>query len=267
MKKKEREQAISNTKIAVVFFVFLTLVVGISLIFKVIAVMRSSQFDDSKRFTLSIADGKNIEIMSLDPGLKDITVFKLKDNIQPYEAGRQLAIPIDGFISSDSLDLNQKADSLFIKTILNYGRLKTNLTIVDLFKLAMFIRTIPESAINVKIAEDASGLGWDRVVGRLVGETLIEKDNQTIKILNGAGVDGLGNRLARLITNMGGDVIMVATEDRLINKSKISYIDKKTYTVERLQKVLGYEAVKEAENAISDITIVIGKDKITENPF
>ncbi|KKQ29054.1 MAG: hypothetical protein US43_C0009G0001, partial [Candidatus Levybacteria bacterium GW2011_GWA1_37_16] len=104
-------------------------------------------------------------------------------------------------------------------------------------------------------------------VGRLASDTSIEKDHQTIRIINGTEVIGLGNRLARLITNMGGDVIIVATSDSLIKKSSILYIDKKTYTVERLQKVLGYEVAKEENNAISDITIVIGEDKLNSLPF
>jgi len=264
---KKKEKAFSNTKIAIVFFAFLTFIVGISLIFKVIAIIRASQFDDSKRFTLSITNGKNIEIMSLSPSSKTIAIFKLNDNTKPAEAGRLLGIPIDGFIAQDSLNLNQKVNPLFMNAIFNYNSLKTNLTIIDLLKLAIFTGIVPESSINIKKVKDTSGLGLDKVVGRLVIDTSIEKDHQTIQIINAAGVSGLGNRLARLITNMGGDVIIVATENSLKKKSEISYIDKKTYTVERLHKVLGYETVKKTDDVISDITIVIGEDKVSSNPF
>lgn len=265
--KKKTVPSVSNTKIAIVFFVFLALIVGISLILKVITLIGAGQFDDSRRFTLTIANNRNVEVMSLSPSLKNITVFKLNDGIKPAEAGRQLAIPIDGFIVQNSLDLNQKTDSLFIKTILNYNKLKTNLTIIDLIRLAMFARTIPENSINIKMIGNAAGLELDKIVSRLVSDTFIEKDNQTIQIINGTGVGGLGNRLARLVTNMGGDVIIVATSDNLRKDSIISYIDKKTYTIERLQKVLGYEVIREAGSAISDITITIGEDGINNSPF
>jgi len=265
--KKQKESALSNTKIAIVFFAFLIFIIGISLVFKVVAVIRQGQFDDSKRFTLAINDGKSTEVMSLSPGLKNIVIFKLNDNVRPAEAGVLLEIPIDGFIAFESLDLNQKTDSLFIKTILNYTGLKTNLTIIDLFKLVLFTRTIPESSIDVKTVGDASGLELDKIVGHLASDTFIEKDNQTIQIINGTDVNGLGNKLARVVTNMGGDVIIVATGNKPRKKSVIQYIDKKTYTVERLQKVLGYEVVEETDNAISDITIIIGEDKINSFPF
>lgn len=264
---KEKEAAFSNTKIAIVFFVFLAFVVGISLIFKVITIIKASQFDDSKRFTLTITNGRNIEVMSLNPGSKDIAVFELNDNVKSTEAGRLLEIPIDGFISYSSLNLDQKVNSLFMNAVFKYNKLKTNLTIIDLLKLAMLARAVPESSVNIKIVRDTSGSELDKIVGRLVNDTFIEKDKQTIRIVNATDINGLGNRLARFITNMGGNVIIVATEDSPRKKSSISYFDKKTYTVERLQKVLGYEVVKEQNNAISDIIIVIGEDKVNSSPF
>ena len=66
---------------------------------------------------------------------------------------------------------------------------------------------------------------------------------------------------------MGGNVIIVATSGSPQKKSKISYIDKETYTVRRLTKILKYETIRESNNAISDITITIGDDKINTSPF
>ncbi len=265
--KKKKELALSNTKIAIVFFVFLGVIVSLSLIFKAILIVRAGQFDDSRRFTLTIDNGRNIEVMSLAPSSKNIVIFKMADNIKSAEAGKFLEIPIDGFIALNSLDLNQKINSLFVRTIFNYNNLKTNLTVIDLIKLAMFARSIPESSINIKIVGKATAPDLDKIVNRLVSDNLIEKDSQTIQIINGTDIAGLGNRLAKFVTNMGGNVIIVATSDGPHKKSFISYIDKKTYTVDRLQKVLGYEVRREAGDAISDIAIVIGEDGINNPPF
>lgn len=265
--KIKNNSSLRNTKIAIVFFALLAFIVGISLIFKIINIISASQFDGSRRFTLAITNSSNIEVMSLSPSSKDIAIFKLKNNMKPAEAGRLLGVPIDGFIASGSLDLNQKTDLLLMNTIFNYNIIKTNLTIIDLLRIALLAKTIPKSSISVKIVKDTDGLALDKLVGRLVRDVLIEKDRETIQIINATEVIGLGNRLARLITNMGGNVIIVATSDSSKKKSKISYIDKKTYTIERLRQVLGYETVRETNNAISDITIVIGEDKINILPF
>lgn len=260
---KKKESAMSNTKIAIIFFIFLAFVVGVSLMFKAILVIRAGQFDDSRRFNLSISDEKNLEIISLSGSTKNIVIFKLPKNIRQDSAGRFLEIPIDGFITSKSLNINQNIDKLFLKAIFDYKSLRTNFTIIDLARIYSFVRTIPQSSINVKnISGDQEGADADRIVRRLVSDELIERDNQTIQIINGTNVSGLGNRLARLITNMGGDVIIVATSDILHKKSIISYIDHKTYTVERLSKILKYEIIKKSESVISDITIIIGEDSL-----
>jgi len=265
---KQKASSISNTRIAIIFFVFLAFFIGLSLTFKMILVFRDSQFDESKRFNLTISNNKTLKVMSLGGAAKTITVFNLDGNIGSYETGQLLEIPIDGFIISSSLDLNQKPDLLFLKSIFNAKTLQTNLTIIDLLKLMIFSMSIQPGLVNTKnISIGITSSESDKIVGRLVTDELIEKDNQTIQVINGTAIVGLGNRLARLLTNMGGDVIIVATSDSPQKVSTISYIDQKTYTVEKLQKVLGYPAIKTDANAISDITIIIGEDKINSAPF
>lgn len=264
---KQKKSALSNTKIAIVFFVFLVFVIGLSLGLKIIGIISQGQFDSSKRFNLVISNSKNTKMISFS-GSKNIAILKLDKNIEPLQAGRFLQVPVDGFINYKNLDLNQKVSSMFFKSMLNYKDLKTNLTSIDLLKLFTFAAGVKESSITVKtISSGAEGIEIDKIVNRLAADELIEKDNQTIQIINGTDIAGLGNRLARLITNMGGDVIIVATSDAPHKRSSISYIDKKTYTVEKLSKVLGYDTIMANDNAISDITIIIGEDKAVSSPF
>lgn len=265
---KQKASSMSNTKIAIIFFVILLFFVSLSLVFKMVLVVKAGQFDGSKRFNLTISDNKTLKVMSLSGSAKTITIFNLNGNIESKEVGALLEIPIDGYIASNSLDLNQKPDFLFLKSIFNSKTLQTNLTIIDLLKLLIFSKSIPASSVITKnISTDLTTSESDRIVSRLVSDELIEKDNQTIQIINGTGIGGLANRMARLLTNMGGNVIIVATSDTPRKRSTISYIDQKTYTVERLQKVLGYPTIKADANAISDITIAIGEDKVSSAPF
>jgi hypothetical protein len=263
---KKKETMLSNTKIAIVFFAFLAFVVAISFIFKFIIVLKNGKFDGSRSFIFSVSNGKNIETISLSPRLRNITVFKFEDNVGTSEAGRLLEIPIDGTIASGSLDLNQKIKSISLKTIINYNNLKTNLTFLDLLRIALFVESIPENSIDTKIVK-TGGLGQDKALENLINDPFIEKDHQTIQIVNGTSVSGLGNRLAKLITNIGGNVILVMTDNNPRKRSVITYINKKTYTVERLQRILEYEVVKDLDNAMSDVTIIIGEDRISSNPF
>lgn len=264
---KKKQIAVSNTKIAIIFFVLLAVFVVVSLIFKLVLLVGQGQFDSSKRFTLSITNGKDIKIVSLSPATKSISVLKLKNRIRFSDAGRFLKIPIDGFATSNSLDVNQEINSLFLKTILGYKNLSTNLTVIDFVRIYLSARAISSNAVSEKIIDRPEGTELDKIVTRLVSDDLIEKEKQTIQIINGTNVAGLGNRLARLITNMGGDVIIVATSDTPRKKSTISFSDKKTYTVDKLKKILGYEIIQSTESAVSDITIFIGEDRVNSSPF
>ncbi|MBI4096614.1 MAG: LytR C-terminal domain-containing protein [Candidatus Levybacteria bacterium] len=266
--RKQKEAVASNTKIAIVFLIFLAVIAGISLIFKIILVVRAGQFDDFGRFTISVSDNRSVKVMSLSPGEKTIAIFKLNKSIEFANAGKFLKVPINGFIVSNSLDMNQNNSAFFLKAILNYNNLQTNLTIIDLLRLSFFARSVKDSEINVReIAQNLSAAEADKIVGRQVSDELMERDSQTIRIINGTDVVGFGNRLARLITNMGGNVIIVATSDSPIKTSEIFYTDKETYTVKKLTKMLKYKSVKESSNAVSDITITIGEDKAGASPF
>lgn len=264
--KKQKESTLSSAKIAVIFFVILAVIICISLIFKIVLVVKAGQFDDSKRFTISISDSKSAQILSLS-GEKTIAIIKLDKNIKPNDAGKSLKIPIDGFITSNLLDLSQKPASFFLSAILNYNNLRTNLTIIDILKLLFVAKSISDSAVNLRNIPQSSVSDADKIIGRLVSDVLIEKDGQTIQIINGTNITGLGNRLARLITNMGGNVIIVATSNSPQKKSRISFIDKETYTVKKLNKILKYDAVKENIDAVSDISIMIGEDRANSSPF
>jgi hypothetical protein len=263
---KKKEIAVSNSKIAIVFFVFLVFVVGVSLIFKFINLLGNGKFDDSRSFAMGMTNGKDVQVTALSHDLKSIVIFKLA-GVKPEEAAQLLEVPIDGFVSSNSLDLNQEVSSILLKSIFNYNKLKTNMTIIDLARIAIFVKTIPAASIDEIKIKDVGKLALDKIVNHYIGDASIEKDSQTIQIINATQVSGLGNRLARLITNMGGNVIIVATENDTVKRSVISYIDKKSYTVKRLQKVLGYDVIKGTGNAMSDITITIGEDKVNSNPF
>ncbi|MEK7517760.1 MAG: LytR C-terminal domain-containing protein [Patescibacteria group bacterium] len=267
MRKKRNLNKGNNTKVAMVFVAFVLLIVSISLIFKFIFVLSQSQFDDSKRFTLTVSNKRELEVISFSPISRSVSILKLGKNLDT-PVNKFLAIPIDGFVKGESLDLNQKIETLLSQMILNYRKLQTNLTVIDCIKLFIFAKSLPERGVNIRnISQDLSVSEIDSIVTRLVSDELIERDGKTIQVVNGTNVVGLGNRLARFITNMGGDVIFVATANNHQKYSMISYIDNKSYTVERLNKILGFKTVKVSDKLLADISIVIGEDSLNSLSF
>lgn len=273
MRKKRKLKKGSNTKLAIIFFSFVVLIISISLIINFMLILSQSKFDDSKNFAVTISNQKNLEVISFSPGSvqsgfsPSLSILKLEKNLGTSPS-QFLAIPIDGFIRGDDLVLNEKIESMFFRMILNYKNLQTNLTVIDFIKLFIFAKSLPEREIQIKNIYKAQTINEiDSVVSRLVSDDQIEKEGKTIHIINGTNVSGLGNRLARLIANIGGDVIIVATSDDSRKYSEISYIGNKSYTVERLGKILKFKTIKAQDKTIADITIIIGNDGLSVPTF
>lgn len=274
MRKKRRPSKGGNTKVAVVFIAFVLFIISISLAVKLIAILVQSQFDDSKRFTITVSSKKDIEVIVFSPGSaksgrisSSLLRLKLAGNLDK-PIGQFLAIPIDGSIKGEFLDLDQRIDSLISGMVFNYNKLQTNLTIVDCIKLFIFARSLPEREIYTRnVPQNLEPGEIDKIVARSISDDKIKLDGRTIQIINGTNISGLGNRLARLITNIGGDVIIVATANNEQMFSEISYIDDKNYTVERLSKILGFKTTKVLGKKIADIVITIGEDSIYSLTF
>lgn len=263
MKRKKSNSGLNSTKIALIFFAFVFIVIFVSLIFKVVAIISQSRFDSQNRFTISVTNDKDLEIISFSPLSQSISVLKINGATKSLNINRFLKIPIDGEIKSALKIEDLKVPDLMAKFIVNYRNLKTNLTIVDILRLFIFSKTLPINYIyDSKISTSIDPSSLDKIIPSLFSDEIIEKENESIKIVNGTDVAGLGNRLGILISNIGGNVVIIASSDRAENLSTISYFGKKTYTVEKITKILGYKLNKLDKKTIADIVIVIGKDSL-----
>lgn len=93
------------------------------------------------------------------------------------------------------------------------------------------------------------------------------REKISIAIVNGTGVAGLGNRIARLITNIGGNVVSVSTSDNLISDSEILYSKENNYTARRIAQILSFKINNKDNMDISDVTIFIGKNNLSNLLF
>lgn len=268
MRAKKLTSGLNSTKIAIIFFAFVFIVILVSLIFKGVFIVNKSQFDSENRFTISVTNGKDLEIISFSPKGQKISVLKIEGETKSLNINRFLAIVIDGEVKSLLNIKDFKVPDLMFQLILNYKSIRTDLTIVDILRLYLFSKTLPINYIydkKISISQDSSTL--DKIIPQLFSDETIEKENLSIKIVNGTDVAGLGNRLGRLISNMGGNVVIIASADRTENSSQISYFGKKTYTVEKISKILGFKLNRLDKKAIADIVIMIGEDSLAKINF
>ncbi len=265
MRAKKSKSRNNNTRIAIFFFVFIVIVFLISFFLKAALVIKHGKFDSNNRFTISVSSKGTFKLISFSP-TGSISILKLDGNIKKEDINKFLQIPIDGEISQIVND-NEKIPTLMKDALFGYKDIKTDLTIIDILRLFLFSRNVSPNLIYSKnVSADMSAGEVDKIVSSLFQDASVQKENMAIEIINGTDVTGLGNRLARLITNMGANVIIVGTSDVPEETSVISY-SKKNYTVEKLGKLLGFKLVKKDKRELANITITIGKDGLSKLHF
>lgn len=236
---------------AIAFVCLLGLIFLGSCIWKAVMFVKNSTFDGKHQFNVQV-DGKQGEILSFNPDTQTLIELDIT-NVSDTQLGKALAVPIDGHIRTSESDIQQ----LLFQTLV-HG--KSSLTPLDNLRLWWFGRFLSSDAIS-----DTSISFSDASLAKKIPKLFLDKtlyaEEKTIAIVNATGMSGYGNRLAKLFTNIGGNVVMVNTAGTLLDHSRIEYSGDRGYTVERIEKILRIHAMPASISpAIADITITIGKD-------
>ncbi|MEK7451039.1 MAG: LytR C-terminal domain-containing protein [Patescibacteria group bacterium] len=271
MRRKKSDSGFGRAKAAIFFAVFIILVVLFSLIFKVLKIVEQSRFDNYHRFTISVANNQKTAVISFLPSEKKITVIKIIGALQSNSQNslnRFLEVPMDARVEESVLNLDSDVPVLMSSVLTGFRNFKTNLTIIDAFRLFLFSRTVPKDFIGIKdLPVSLQTLEVDKTISSLFTDSELVRDAKTIEITNATDVPNLGGRLARLITNMGGNVVLITTDNVIGKESAIFYTGKKSYTVDRLFKILGFKDVESQNIGIADVKIVIGTDALPKLVF
>lgn len=271
MRVKQNQQTGKTVRFALLFFVFIFLIIIGSFVIKGITILKSSLFDGEHRFTVFLQSNNNTRhaLLSVSPKESTVSILHIdgKKISSPQELSLLLGLPIDAVV------LQQGDDLIFLKSkfwdfIYSYKKVKTNMTFLDAARLFIFTKGIPEYNISEKtysflpdVSDQQDTTALDTLISSLFADSAITDEKRSIHIVNASGVLGLGNRVARIITNMGGNVVAVTTGDSMLPVSEIAYSEKESYTVQKLQRLLNVKSVLTNKHAISDIVVILGKDR------
>ncbi len=270
MKGKKRINKSQNIHLALFFCGFLLALIIFSLLFKSVQVFQRSGFDGKHRFTIAASFSNVNELISFSPDNGTISILLMPREDKISEIQKKVQVPVDGNVvlsSIDNVDSNDVPSriSLFVFKKESDNRL----TIIDYLRLYLFSKTVPQSQITIKKMEpEEDFLINDKIVSGLFSDHTISKEQINIQVINGSGKEGVGNRLARLIANSGGNVISVVT-GKPSDDSKILFSEE-SYTLSRLSRILGFKKEKnleEKDHQIYDIIITIGKDSLLSEKF
>lgn len=203
-----------------------------------------------------------------------------------------LAIPIDGFLDFSKLKSLGSASDVVKSVRQNsfagldlLSSLKTDLTLWEMLRLKMSISGVrfdklkeldllKLGALDREVLADGSSVftadpvKLDSVLSSLV-DPVISAEHKTIAVFNATDQPQLAGKWARLITNLGGNVIITSNADRRLDKTQI--FGEKSQTLKRLMQIFGPsdKIVKtpiksgQGEDAFTSraqINVMLGKD-------
>ncbi|MBI2442814.1 MAG: LytR C-terminal domain-containing protein [Candidatus Levybacteria bacterium] len=241
-----------------VFLAIVFLLSALSLGVKLFRLIQASSYDGSHRFIVSVVDAKkHIWIASLAPSEKAL-LLSLKQADSKQDIASRLLIPINGTIL-----LQQEADTsslstLFATALFDPQTRYENMTVYDMFRLyldALRIASKDTTVASYTFSEDVNTIS--DALRRLFVDSKLVANDQTIAIENGSGTSGIGQRLERIVTLLGGNVVSVTTARATQQPTYIYYSGEKTYTTKRLERLLKQQA-EVGDTKIADILVVVG---------
>lgn len=300
---------VSSRKIASFFVLCVITLVVASFAIKGIVLVSKSRFDGEHRFTIAIEKAykkpnKEITIISLEPLSRSVSFVVFPDGART-PVGRYLEIPIDGKLRipegfdsnlakliATEADISGKDIAGFLfPLLLSYKDVQTDLTVMDIFRVAWYAKSITKNNVNLAVlGPTLSENSIDKISSVLFADREIVQENISIQVVNATDVSGLGNRLARFITNMGGTVVSVTSGSVPEEKSMILIRGKRSYTLERLSTVFGFpiesfvsvsptptppslleedgkEQASNTESFVSDVIVVVGSQSLKQLVF
>lgn len=273
MRDRKKRAKIKSLTVAKVFAIIVSFLLAISLAFRVATIIAQSSFDGTHRFTVAIAadNDRSIAVISFSPQKRAISHLSVSadTSLAAAKIGKALKIPIDGVVTdAPTISLDGDEKRLMFGLLTSYGSLKTKLTILDLLRLFLFAQSVPRAnVVDRQLLLPSDDAAVDALAEPLFADEAIVEEKATIAIVNGTEVAGLGALAARLVANMGGNVVSVTSKKEQVTVSQIINHKEQSYTYERLAKVLGFGKLTQKEEGISDITIVIGRDSEVQSVF
>ena len=202
----------------------------------------------------------------------------------------QFALPIDGFLGFSGKYAQSQAASIVSEIRTNpfsiismLPAIKTDLTPFELIRLKLGFSSVRFDKVKQINLEEADILlkkelldgtkvlildtvRLDSILNDMI-DPLIQSEHKTIAIFNSTDHPGLAQKAARLITNIGGDVIITSNGQNKFQTTRVT--GEKSKTLERLKQIFGAGGTidPQLEDLVSSraqINLFLGEDYNSE---
>lgn len=194
--------------------------------------------------------------------------------------GLLLGLPIDGYLQVNDKSTQEMVDDLRAPLkIMELTSLKTDLTPIELLKLEYGLSQVRFDKVKIHNLSDLEILSQEDIAGskaliadplRLDGfvvknffDSQIRDEQKTIAIFNATDTPGLAAKAARIITNLGGNVIIQTNSATKLEKTVVVGDD--SFTKKRLGQVFCEKGIcdKIAPSGFdfrAQLNVVLGQD-------
>ncbi len=251
-----------------VFAAIVLSLVLISLCIKVVATVQKSTFDGIHRFVLFISDAKGqSRLISFDPSLGNTLMLTLRGISSQKKIIGALALPVDGVVRVPTqLREDESLPTVLISMILDPRTSYAEVTLYDILRLYLLSLHLPARDVRASTLFVKADMHLPDTLKKYFLDRGILTDNQAIAIMNGAGISGLGQQFEGALLLLGANVVSVTTTRLTQEPTYIYYSGKKSYTVNRLERILNQRA-EEGDTGVADILVVIGKRSLSNDLF
>lgn len=244
--------------IAIFVFSLIVLLIVAALAIKVFLLIQHSSFDGKHQYSIVLEEPHELRFFVLNPDDSSVRILLVKGNA-PASLQLGLGVPVDGVLMSNT-DIASISD-LGRALLFSRSSLKASTTIVDGVNIFLFLHTLDTTkTLTKEVALSDNPVRQDKIFSAIFLDRSIYKEGESIAIVNGTGVAGLGNKVAQLFAHMGANVVSITTADTPTPTSSISYIGSLSYTAERVSHLLHLPLVHLSTATISDITVTLGTD-------
>ena len=229
---------------------------------------------NEKLFTYSVDVNEenfyfNKNVSSLKHLFKN-TGFNQDELVLAFEKNYGLIINHSMVFGNDEYQLYKKTVQGEIK-LTDLGEVLSikNIGIRNTFLMYSYSKDI--NVENKKSSSVSSIFQLDKEIKSIYLDSEIANEKLSISVVNATGINGLGKRVSRYVSNMGGRVVDVSSRNENLNKSVIIYKGE-SKSLEYLANILNIEnktnyqevykdaKIEHSEIIKSDIVIVLGLD-------
>ena len=261
--KKSAQPKKNSLRTFVIFCGIVGLLIVISLSIKIVHSIQSSIYDPRHNFVVALHSDRYVTVYGIDPQDKEISVLHVDSHGKELEPGEDLGIAVDAIIPFEQTEKVQRLSDV-LPGLLFHGNY---LGWFDIARMILVTRGMEQSE------RTATELAYDETVvnsytfDTLFSDEKIVQERLSIAIVNATGEAGIGRRLERVLSSVGGNVISVTTAQDTKEGSEVTYVTEKSYTQERITRLLGIQSRFTDQQSISDILIVLGRDALQSKNF